>query len=147
MAAGVSLVPSNLDSFRMQLNEVARRLLTPEQLQPLLRLDGEVNTSALTVERLQEIEKLQQTGAGNPPAQFLMRNLTHQRPLQRIGSDKKHVKLWVTDGMSTRECIWFGAGEMALPTGRFDLAFAPQLNHYNGSTQVQLKVLDWRPTE
>jgi single-stranded-DNA-specific exonuclease len=147
MAAGVSLIPSNVDSFRLQLNEVARRLLTPEQLQPLLRLDGEVHTADLTVERLKEIDKLQQTGVGNPPVQFLLRNLMHQRPLQRIGADKKHVKLWVTDGASTRECIWFGAGEMSLPTGRFDLAFTPQLNNYNGSTQVQLKVLDWRPAE
>jgi hypothetical protein len=31
-----------------------------------------------------------------------------------------------------------------LPVGRFDLAFAPQINQYNGKRAVQLKVLDWR---
>ena len=64
-----------------------------------------------------------------------------------IAAAPEDVKLWVTDGAATRECIWFGAGELSLPTGRFDLAFTPQLNYYNGSTQVQLKVLDWRPAE
>jgi hypothetical protein len=33
-----------------------------------------------------------------------------------------------------------------LPVGEFDLACAPQLNHYEGSTFVRLKVLDWRAT-
>jgi hypothetical protein len=28
--------------------------------------------------------------------------------------------------------------------GAFDLAFAPQVNDFNGRTTVQLKVLDWR---
>jgi hypothetical protein len=32
-----------------------------------------------------------------------------------------------------------------LPVGRFDLAFAPSLNEFNGRMTVQLKVLDWRP--
>ena len=32
----------------------------------------------------------------------------------------------------------------SLPVGQFDLAFAPQVNHYNGKRTVQLKVLDWR---
>jgi single-stranded-DNA-specific exonuclease len=145
MAAGVSLTPANLEGFRTRLNEVARRLLKPEQLQPVLRLDAEVRVSELSVERIQELEKLQQTGIGNPCVQLYVRNVTHQRPLQRMGVDKKHVKIWITDGKASREGIWWGAGEMSLPTGKFDLAFAPQLNTYNGNTQVQLKVLDWRP--
>jgi single-stranded-DNA-specific exonuclease len=147
MAAGVSLDPSNIECFRTRLNEVAHRLLKPEQLQPVLRLDAEVQASDLTVERIQELEKLQQTGIGNPCVQLFVRNLSHQRPLQRIGADKKHVKLWVTDGKTSREGVWWGAGELSLPAGKFDLAFCPQLNTYNGNTQVQLKVLDWRPTE
>jgi hypothetical protein len=32
-----------------------------------------------------------------------------------------------------------------VPAGRFDLAFSPQINDYNGRRIVQLKVLDWRP--
>ena len=99
----------------------------------------------LTVERLAELGKLQQTGMGNPAVQFFARNVTHQRPLQRIGAEKKHVKLWVTDGTTTREGVWWNAGDLSLPVGRFDLAFAPQINEFNGSTAVQLKVLDWRP--
>jgi single-stranded-DNA-specific exonuclease len=98
----------------------------------------------MTLERLAELDRLRPTGQGNPAVQFCARNLSHQRPLQRIGADKKHVKMWVTDGAATHEAVWWGAGNGSLPVGRFDLAFAPQINQYNGKRAVQLKVLDWR---
>ena len=147
MAAGLTIEPDKVEAFRARLNDLARRTLKPEQLQPSVRLDAEVTPAELTVPRLSELGKLQQTGMGNPPVHLFMRNLTHQRPLQRIGQEKRHAKLWVTDGRITLEAVWWGIGDGALPVGRFDLAFAPQLNEFNGATSVQLKVLDWRPAE
>jgi single-stranded-DNA-specific exonuclease len=145
MAAGVSLHPDNLEPLRSRLNELARRTLKPEQLQPTLSLDAEVTAADLTVERLRELEKLQQTGVGNPPAHFFLGKATHARPLQRIGADKKHAKLWITDGRGTCEAVMWGVADGPLPVGRFDLAVAPQINEYNGAFNAQLKVLDWRP--
>ena len=40
--------------------------------------------------------------------------------------------------------VWWNGGEKSLPVGKFDLAFAPQINEFNGRRAVQLKVLDWR---
>jgi hypothetical protein len=61
-----------------------------------------------------------------------------------MGAKKQHVKLWGTDGTATHEAVWWNAGEGSLPVGKFDLAFSPALNSFNGRTTVQLKVLDWR---
>jgi single-stranded-DNA-specific exonuclease len=144
MAAGLSIASSNLDAFRTRLNDHARRTLKPEDLQAPLRLDGEVGLDEITLERLAELDRLRPTGQGNPGVQFCARKLSHQRPLQRIGADKKHVKMWVTDGVVTHEAVWWGAGNGSLPVGKFDLAFAPQINQFNGKRAVQLKVLDWR---
>ena len=55
-----------------------------------------------------------------------------------MGKDREHVKLWATDGATTRECVWWNVGEGSLPIGRFDLAFAAQVTAYNGRTTVQL---------
>jgi single-stranded-DNA-specific exonuclease len=127
------------------LNELARKTLKPDELQPALRLDSELALADLHLERLEELNRLMPLGQGNPAAQFVARNLTQSRPLQRIGADKQHIKLWVTDGKATHEVVWWGAGrETALPVGRFDLAFAPQISEYNGRRSVQLKLLDWR---
>lgn len=145
MAAGVTIRPEHIDRLRTRLNDLARRALRPEQLQPPLCLDAEVSTGDLTRQRLHELEQLEQTGIGNPPVRLCLRNVMHARPLQRIGADKKHAKLWITDAKHTHEAVLWNVGDGPLPVGRFDLAFTPQLNEFNGSTRVQLKILDWRP--
>jgi single-stranded-DNA-specific exonuclease len=144
MAAGLSVAPEKIDLLRERLNAIARRSLQPADLQPPLRLDAETGLEALTLESIAELEKLKPTGQGNPPLQFCTRNLVHKKPLQRIGANQQHVKMWVTDGLATHEAVWWNAGAGSLPVGKFDLAFAPTLNEYNGRTTVQLKVLDWR---
>lgn len=147
MAAGVSLSPANLDAFRARLNQQAQRALGLEDLQPPLRLDVEVRLGDLTLECLAALDQLRPTGQDNPPVQVFARNLTQQRPAQRIGSEKQHLKLWVNDGTTSQEVIWWNAASQALPTTCFDLAFAPQINEYNGRRTVQLKALDWRPAQ
>ncbi|HEU0009990.1 MAG TPA: single-stranded-DNA-specific exonuclease RecJ, partial [Verrucomicrobiae bacterium] len=143
MAAGLTIKPGNLDALRSRLNELARRTLKPVQFQPALRVDAEVTVPELTLDRLGELERLQQTGIGNPPVHFILRGVTHARALQRMGAQKKHARLWITDGQSTLQAVLWNCGDGPLPVGRFDLAFAPQLNEFNGTTNVQLKVLDW----
>jgi single-stranded-DNA-specific exonuclease len=145
MAAGLTIQRENIDGFRIRLNEVARRTLRMDELCPSLRLDSEVGLEEMSLDCVACLQRLNPTGQGNPPVHFYSKNLAHSRPLQRVGSDKKHVKMWVTNGAATREAMWFGAGNESLPVGRYDLAFVPQLNEYDGQRTVQLKVLDWRP--
>ncbi len=157
MAAGLSIQPDKIDLLRQRLNELARRALKPEDLQPPLRLDAEVGLDEITLESLGQLARLKPTGQGNPPVQFCARNLVHQRPLQRIGAGKQHVKMWVTDtpsphggygaaGGAVLEAVWWNGGDKSLPVGKFDMAFAPQVNEFNQKRAVQLKVLDWSPT-
>jgi single-stranded-DNA-specific exonuclease len=147
MAAGVSIHPANLEAFRARLNELARRALKPEQLQPLLQLDAEVSLGDVTLECLAALDQLKPTGPGNPAVQLLVRSVTLQRPPQRMGAEKQHLKLWITDGKVTQEVVCWGGGNELVPVGHFDLAFSPQVNEYNGRRTVQLKALDWRTTE
>jgi single-stranded-DNA-specific exonuclease len=145
MAAGMSVAPEKIDALRQRLNELARRSLKPEDLQPPLRLDAGVGLNEINLETLAELEKLKPTGQGNPGVQFCARNLTQSRPLQRMGKEKQHVKLWVTDGAAMHEAVWWNGGDKSLPIGKFDLAFAPQVNEFKGRRALQLKVLDWQP--
>ena len=145
MAAGVTIHPDNLDAFRTRLNDLARLALKPEDLQPPLRLDAEVGLQEISLATLAGLDRLKPMGQGNPSVQFFARGVTQSRPSQRMGAEKQHVKMWMTDGAVTHECVWWGAGKAALPEGKFDLAFAPQVNEFNGRTTVQLKVLDWQP--
>ncbi len=142
MAAGLSIAPDKMDGLRERLNAVARRQLKPEDLRPMLRLDAEVSLTDFTLESLAALERAKPFGPGNPALQFSVSKVTHARPLQRMGASKQHVKMWVTDGNVTHEAVWWNAGQGSLPVGRFNLAFTPQINEFNGRRSVQLKVLD-----
>jgi len=169
MAAGLSILPDKIDLLRERLNELARLKLKTDDLQPPLRLDAEIHLNEISFERLAELEKLKPHGQGNPALQFCARNLTQTRPPLRMGKEKQHVKLWVTQTTQMRsgsnaergvrseknselrtpnseifEAVWWNVGDKPLPVGPFDLAFQPQINEFNGKRTVQLKVLDWR---
>src|SRR5439155_18136963 len=168
MAAGLSLRPENLDALRRRINALAQRTLTREQLQPLLRLDAEVSLSEPALDRMEELQRLEPVGQGNPPVQLVARKLRLHRPPLRMGREQQHAKLWVSDDNHVCEVVWWNcplslslhsegmslpegqergrSEDSKLPGGRFDLAFAPEINEYNGSRSVQLKWLDWRPS-
>lgn len=145
MAAGLTVHPANVPALRTRLNALARKSLTTEQLQPSLRLDTEVRLSELTLDRLLELTRLQPHGQGNPAVQVVVRGVTLRRPPLRMGREQQHLKLWITDGDSVMEAVWWGGHGKPCPEGTFDLACAPQINEFNGRTIVQVKVLDWRP--
>ena len=144
MAAGLTVRPDKLDGLRLRLNELARRVLSAEQLRPSLRIDMEISLSELTPERVDELAGLEPVGQGNPPVHLLARCVRHQRPPQAVGKEKQHLKLWLTDGTATHEAVWWNGAAKPGLEGPFDLAFAPQINEFNGRRIVQLKVLDWR---
>ena len=144
MAAGITARPDQVDPLRRRLNELARLSLKPEDLEPSLKLDGEVTGADLTLARLEELETLAPTGQGNPPVLWMMRGLSHRLPPRRMGRENQHAKLRLTDGRAALEAVWWNCGAAAMPEGRFDLAFIPAINQFKGARSVQLVVLDWR---
>src|SRR5207253_2348236 len=97
--------------------------------------------------RVIELQRLEPIGAGNSTVHLVARGLNHCRPPEPVGKEQQHLKLWVTDGSRTVGALWWNCSAKDVPEGPFDLAFAPQLNEYNGTRSVQLKVIDCRPSE
>jgi len=146
MAAGITVDAAKVDLLRARLNEVAKAQLKPEHLQPSLRIDAEVPLSDMTMENVIALERLQPCGQSNPQIRFCVRGLSHQQAPQRMGKENQHVKFRVTDGFRMVEAVWFNCGDAPLPKVRFDLAFTPLINEFNGRRSVQLKISDWQPS-
>ncbi|MFM8468958.1 MAG: single-stranded-DNA-specific exonuclease RecJ, partial [Limisphaerales bacterium] len=144
MAAGITIAPMNVGPFRERLNTIARRSLRPDQLQPVLKLDAEVTLRELTVQRLEELDRLAPTGMGNPALQFCATGLRLHRPPLRMGKEQQHLKLHVTDGNDIREAVWWNAPKNFAASAGFDLAFSAEVNEFRGNRTVQLKVADLR---
>ncbi len=146
MAAGITIRPENLDPLRDRLNRMARQQLTDDQLRPELRLDAEVQLAELTLEALEELERLGPHGQGNPEVQVAISGVRVIGSPRRMGREKQHARLRLTDGRHTMDCLWWNARLESLPTGSFDIAVAPSINEFNGKRTAELKWLDWRPT-
>ena len=144
MAAGVTILPDNVPALRERLNSFARRTLSPEQLQPVLKLDAEVSLRELTIERLAELDRLAPTGQGNAALQFCASGLRLHRPPLRMGKEQQHLKLHVTDGNDIREAVWWNVPRDYVLPARFDLAFTAEVNEFRDNRTVQLKVSDLR---
>jgi single-stranded-DNA-specific exonuclease len=144
MAAGLSMDAAKVGPLRQRLNEMARAALSQEQLRPCLKLDAEVASSELTLAQVEELARLDPVGQGNPTVRLVLRGLRLARSPLRMGKENQHVKLHVTSGGPTLEAVMWNCRDAPLPEARFDLAFTPSINEYNGRRSVQLKVLDWQ---
>jgi len=147
MAAGVSIAPDKLSEFRKKLNSIAKSVLKTEDFIEEIDVDCEVELELLSLGNIEELERLKPFGIGNRPVSFFAKNLKHSRPLIRVGSERQHVKMWITDGNNTVEAVWWNGGNEILPVGRFDLLFTPQINEFRNTRNVQLRVIDWRESE
>ena len=145
MAAGLSIDPARLETFRQRINDLARERLRPEHLQPEVRIDAAIPLRALSLPVVGDLRRLEPFGIGNPVVQLAVRGLTHARSPQRL--KELHWKFWVTDGGAPVETVWWGAGDRPIPEGRFDLAVIPEAGEYGGRRFLQLRLIDWKPSD
>ena len=145
-AAGLTIKTENIDEFTARFDQYACEHLSDEDLIPRLKLDLEVQSSYLRLQAIEELQQLEPFGEDNSPPRLALRNLRLQKPPSIIGKEKNHLKLFVTDGEETLEAVGWGMADhfIALKNKniRLDLAFEPEVNEWNNSRRVQLKISD-----
>ncbi|HSA60871.1 MAG TPA: single-stranded-DNA-specific exonuclease RecJ [Nitrospiraceae bacterium] len=147
-AAGVTIHESRLPEFAERFAAVAGAWARATQNVPTLHVDSEVRLDEVTLRLLQEIETLHPFGAGNPEPMFAGKRLEIMNA-RVVG--EKHLKLTLRQGRSQPfDSIGFGmksleAQGLSLGTP-VDVAFTPELNHWNGLDRIQLRIRDMRPT-
>lgn len=146
MAAGLDIEEGNIDEFRRRLNERAKEVMAAEDLRPRQHLDGWIEQEDLSWEFLQAQDKLMPFGNTNPVPVWGLRGVTIKHT-QRVGYDKKHLRLMFDTPLGPRDAIGFGFGEQTLPEGPVDLAFQLRSNVFRGEESLQLLLQDLRPSE
>jgi single-stranded-DNA-specific exonuclease len=113
----------------------------------VLQIDGYVDLADLSLEFVEEMERLAPFGAGNPPLTLATRKLS-LKGHTTVGRLGEHLKITVEDDEGvTQPVLWWRAEESALPQGPFDLAYAVRASDYRGQRDVQLEWIDARPIE
>jgi single-stranded-DNA-specific exonuclease len=150
MAAGLSILPENIPAFRDKLNHMALQQAARaggDIFTPSLKLDGFLSPRGATLDLLDQIERLEPYGVGNPEPRFAFADVRVEYP--RVVGDK-HLSLTLTDGAGGRvKGIAFRAMDNAL--GSFLLHTAGKAvslcgtlrrNVWNGTETPQLQIDD-----
>ena len=138
MAAGVRLAFDQLEPFSAAFRAMARRMLTPEMLEPRLELDAELTGYDLNLDLLNCHEMLQPFGIGNPQPLFFIRRVSPAGEPRLL--KEKHRLFTLRHGASMLQAIHFNGARFQLPTPPWDVAFYLEANTYQNRLQLRLQV-------
>lgn len=147
-AAGLKIVPENIEAFREEFNEQVAVEITAEQQEADLWIDAEAPLSAFTLSSVSQIEQLAPFGQGNGRPMLCATGVDLAEAPKRIGGGGRHLALKFSQhGMQMRG-VAFGGGdwadEMAAAEQPLKIAFRPYINEFRGRRTVELQLADWR---
>jgi len=146
MAAGLAMKAENIAAFRQGLEQAVLDQTGGVIALPPLQIDAYLSFSELSLDFIQNIERLSPFGPGNPPLVLAVKNLSLET-YKEIGRTGDHLRLKVADETGqTREVLWWQGKSSDLPTGRFDLAFNAHATTYGGHRNVQITWIESRPS-
>lgn len=146
-AAGFTVRNEDLPHLAQRLKTLATEALTDKVLQPTLLIDVEVGLGELNRRLYDWLARMEPFGYANPVPVFMTRRL-RVVSARAVGSDRSHLKLFLSDGRIRHNAIAFRQGHWLGRLPRYiDVAYQFELNRWNGREQLQLNVRDLRPSE
>ena len=140
---------ANLPEFKKRFEQYVQSHILPEQKQPTLQIEAEIDLADITPQLLKVLKCLEPFGPENPRPLFLTRKMINNRYTKRCGKTGEHLKLDLTDRTSAISGIAFGKGDMALyiQNGNpVDVVYELTENTFNGVTSIEMMVRDIQPS-
>jgi single-stranded-DNA-specific exonuclease len=146
-AAGLTILPENLDAFRALVETHAEATLTAELLTPVERVDAVVSAGELTLQLAEELQRLEPCGLGNPAATVLVPGARFEsvRPM----ADGKHARFNVASGSSIATAVAFGCdGKVPCADGTpVNATFRLERNAWQGRLEPRLVLRHAQPVK
>lgn len=142
-AGGLSIREEKLGLFTEAFESVARDCLTTEDLLPCLDVDAQLSFAAIGFPLIRELESLKPFGVGNPEPLFMTREVeVCERKVFSAGA-----RFQFRHGGRLIGGVAFGAGEdfPGAPGTKVDVVYRLSENEWNGTSIVELKIVDARP--
>jgi single-stranded-DNA-specific exonuclease len=148
-AAGMSLPAEHLSEFRTRLSRTIRGLPAEIDLTPRLQIDAFLPLGVLSLDLVDDLERLAPFGAGNPSLNLATREVKLVS-LRKIGRGLEHLRLVVEDRAGNHQDVlwWRADGELQPEVGTtFDLAYKAESNTFRGERRLQLIWVDFRSSQ
>ncbi len=147
-AAGMTLDPSNVEAFSAAFEQVVSSTITPDLLIPEIIIDSEISISELTESFHNIIAQMEPFGPDNMKPVFIAKNVSNTGFSKVV--KEQHIRFSVQQKNIQINGIGFNMAHKydILQNNKFiDIVFNIDLNEWNGNTNVQLKVIDFKASQ
>ncbi len=144
-AAGMTMMPEQLETFIVKFEEVVSNTIPPELLIPEIIVDAEISFSDITSTFYKIICQMEPFGPENLRPIFVARNLVDTGYTRIVKDD--HIRF----SLSQQQIIFTGIGfnlaekfHILQQRKPIDVVFTLDENEWNGNKHLQLKVIDFK---
>lgn len=137
LAAGITIKQHNIEEFRVKFNKAFEGF--KDKYIRKIKVDGLLEVNNLSKELISEFGNLAPYGIGNPEPVFLSTSL------EIVGTKmfkEKHLSLKLKNGTKTYDAVWFNSKLELEPKNKIDIIFTPEINTWNGSNNIRLRIID-----
>ena len=145
MAAGITIETEKIEQFAADFEDYAKQNLNENDIEAKLHIDAAVPLETFRKETVTELQLLGPFGQGNQEPTFATKGVRLASPPRRVGAGREHLQLAITDNTAAIRCIGFRFGKLEkklLETEFFNVAYKPQINTYNGNSNVEFILTD-----
>ncbi len=146
-AAGMTMLPENVDAFEKKFEEIVSATIAEHMLTPEIVIDAEVNFSELSFSFYNILQQMEPFGPQNMRPHFIARKV-YESGYSKIVKEQ-HLRFVVKQGNVMLTGIGFGMADKfyLLQNGvPLDVVFTIDLNEWNGTRSIQMKVIDVMPS-
>lgn len=140
-AAGISIKEEDIDKFSSLFQQIVHENRPETDFAAFTAIDAQCSLEEINHDLLSQFDRLAPFGSRNPEPILCVRNVSVDSP-SIVGNN--HLKMRVRSNGVSRNSIWFGNGQFLpnLSSALLDIVFTPQINFWNGSSDIQLKMKD-----
>jgi len=145
MAAGITIETEKIPQFAAEFEAYAEQNLSENDTVEKVHIDAAAPLRGFSKETVAELQMLEPFGQGNPRPTFATKGVHLAAPPRKVGTRGEHLQLTITDNTTTVRCIGFRFGKFQnrlLEHDFFNVAYQPQLNTFNGNTNVEFVLAD-----
>ncbi len=146
-AAGLKLMHTAFEDFARRFDDHCRSALTAEQRQRVLNIDAEVALPAMTLRVVEDIDRMEPFGMGNPAPLVAISGARLVGDPRFVGEGGRTVQIRLGQGETVVKAVAFGQADRWRKFARgaaVSVVGQPQVNDYNGRREVQLVVKDFK---
>jgi len=147
MAAGLSMAPENYPAFKHRFISTVGEWLKGIEITPELLIDDVISPDQVTLDMVEQIERLAPFGPDNPPLNFMIPRLDLVTS-KAVGAYEEHRQVTAKDQeQNEARFIWWNGGDELPPEAQFDLVCRLSRTDYKGAPQVNAEWVDYRISE